>query len=66
MPCCPALDWLNFLLADVQGGLGPFLAIYLIGSRHWSPGAAGVMLTLGGLATVAANAPLGALVDRVR
>jgi hypothetical protein len=23
------LDWLNFLLADVQTGVGPFLAIYL-------------------------------------
>ena len=25
------LDWLNFLLADVQTGVGPFLAIYLAG-----------------------------------
>jgi predicted MFS family arabinose efflux permease len=24
-----ALDWLNFFLADVQSGVGPFLAIYL-------------------------------------
>jgi hypothetical protein len=23
------LDWLNFFLADVQTGVGPFLAIYL-------------------------------------
>jgi MFS family permease len=60
------LDWLNFLLADVQGGLGPFLAIYLTASQHWNPGSAGLMLTIGGLATVAASAPLGALVDRVR
>jgi MFS family permease len=60
------LDLLNFLLADVQGGLGPFLAIYLTASRHWNPGSAGLMLTIGGLATVAASTPLGALVDRVR
>jgi MFS family permease len=60
------LDWLNFLLADVQGGLGPFLAIYLTASRHWTPGSAGLMLTIGGLATVAASAPLGGLVDRAR
>ncbi len=26
------LDWLNFFLADVQSGVGPFLAIYLAGS----------------------------------
>jgi MFS family permease len=60
------LDWLNFLLADVQGGLGPFLAVYLTASRHWDPGAAGLMLTLGGLASVAASPPLGGVVDRVR
>ncbi len=27
------LDWLNFLLADVQTGVGPFLAIYLAGYK---------------------------------
>jgi MFS family permease len=61
-----ALDALNFLLADVQGGVGPFLAIFLTASQHWSAGAAGLVLTAGGLATVAASSPLGALVDRVR
>ncbi len=25
------LDWLNFFLADVRTGVGPFLAIYLAG-----------------------------------
>jgi hypothetical protein len=25
------LDWLNFFLADVQTGVGPFLAIFLAG-----------------------------------
>jgi len=27
------LDWLNFFLADVQTGVGPFLAIYLAGYK---------------------------------
>jgi hypothetical protein len=31
------LDWLNFFLADVKDGLGPFLAIYLLSSQHWDP-----------------------------
>jgi hypothetical protein len=31
-----ALDWLNFLLADVQTGVGPFLAIYLAATTGMS------------------------------
>jgi MFS family permease len=57
------LDSLNFFLADVKDGLGPFLAIYLLSSRHWDPGKIGIILTIGGIATVVARAPLGALVD---
>jgi hypothetical protein len=30
----PALDWLNFFMADVGTGIGPFLAIYLTATRH--------------------------------
>ena len=60
------LDWLSFFLADVQGGVGPFLAIYLMGSQHWDAGRIGVVLTIGGLATVVARGPAGALVDAVR
>lgn len=60
----PALDWVNFLLADVQGGVGPFLAIYFWSSQHWDAGHIGVIMTIAGIATVAARAPAGALVDR--
>ena len=31
------LDWLNALLADAQGGVGPFLAVFLTGARHTMP-----------------------------
>lgn len=62
----PELDWLNFFLADVQGGLGPFLAIYLMSSRHWDAGRIGIVLTIGGIATVAARGPAGGLVDATR
>ena len=61
-----ALDWLNFLLADVQAGLGPFLAIFLPSGHHWQPGWIGIVLTISGLAAVLAHAPTGAAVDRVR
>jgi Major Facilitator Superfamily len=41
------LDWVNALLADVQGGVGPFLAVFQTSARHWEAGAAGMALTVG-------------------
>lgn len=60
-----ALQATNFFLADVQTGLGPFLAAYLAGVG-WAPGRVGVALTLGGIITVALQTPAGALVDKLR
>jgi MFS family permease len=59
-----SLQATNFFLADVQTGLGPFLAAYL-GSGGWNPGRIGLVLTLTGLTTVFLQTPAGALVDRV-
>ncbi|MGH7189455.1 MAG: MFS transporter, partial [Acetobacteraceae bacterium] len=61
-----ALDWLNFFLADVQSGLGPFLAIFLITSQHWNAAAIGVVMTISGIATLVAQTPAGALIDATR
>ena len=60
-----ALEATNFFLADVQTGLGPFLAAYLAGSG-WQPGRVGMALTVGGIITVVLQAPAGAIVDQVR
>ena len=60
-----ALEATNFFLADVQTGLGPFLAAYLAGVG-WKPGRVGVVLTVGGIVTVLLQTPAGALVDRAR
>jgi MFS family permease len=60
-----ALEATNFFLADVQTGLGPFLAAYLAGAG-WQPGRVGMALTIGGIVTVALQAPAGALVDQLR
>ncbi|HEX2791125.1 MAG TPA: MFS transporter [Steroidobacteraceae bacterium] len=59
------LDWLNFFLADVQTGVGPFLAIYLAG-YGWNEQQVGIALTVGGIAGILAQTPAGALVDRLR
>ncbi|MCU1241637.1 MAG: arabinose efflux permease family protein [Candidatus Acidoferrum typicum] len=59
------LQWLNFFLADVQTGLGPFVAAYLV-SSGWNPGSVGFALTFGGLVTVAMQTPAGAAIDATR
>ena len=59
------LDWLNFLLADVQTGVGPFLAIYLAGYK-WNEERVGLALTVGGIAGILTQTPAGALVDFLR
>ena len=56
------IDWLNFFLADVQTGVGPFLAIYLAGYR-WNEEMVGLALTVGGAAGILTQTPAGALVD---
>jgi MFS family permease len=59
------LDWLNFFLADVQSGVGPFLAIYLA-ARGWNEQTIGIVLTSGGIAGIISQTPAGAVADRVR
>jgi MFS family permease len=59
------VEWLNFFLADVQTGLGPFLAAYLAASG-WNPASVGFALTFGGLIGVALQTPAGAVIDATR
>ncbi|MFL7961300.1 MFS transporter [Pseudomonas kielensis] len=61
-----SLDSLNFFLADVRDGLGPYLAIYLLAVHHWDPASIGVVMTVAAMAGLVAQAPAGALIDRVR
>ena len=59
------LDGLNFLLADVQSGVGPFLAIYLAG-YNWNEESVGLALTVGSIAGILTQTPAGGLVDFLR
>jgi MFS family permease len=60
-----ALEALNFFMADMQAGIGPFLGVFLQ-RRGWATGAIGLVMTLGGVAGMVVTAPAGALVDATR
>ena len=57
------LEALNFFIADVQAGIGPFLGVFLQ-SRGWGADAIGTVMSIGGLAGMLATTPAGA--DNVR
>lgn len=61
--CGRHLDVLNFFLADVRDGLGPYLAIYLLTIQNWDPASIGIVMSIGGMAGILAQTPAGALVD---
>ena len=56
------LEALNFFMADMQAGVGPFLGVFLL-SHGWHSGLIGSVMTIGGVAGMAVTAPAGALVD---
>jgi MFS family permease len=58
------LDALNFFLADVRDGLGPYLAIYLLTEQKWDQARIGVVMSIAALAGIIAQTPAGALIDR--
>jgi MFS family permease len=60
------LDALNFFLADVRGGLGPYLAVYLLAERSWDEASIGIVMSIATLAELLAQTPAGALVDAIR
>ncbi|MGN6099045.1 MAG: MFS transporter [Bosea sp. (in: a-proteobacteria)] len=64
------LDALNFFLADVRDGLGPYLAIYLIAvrgpERGWNEATVGLVMSIAGIVGLIAQPPAGAAIDRGR
>ncbi|TDV09534.1 putative MFS family arabinose efflux permease [Paraburkholderia caballeronis] len=60
-----ALDWLNFFVANVQTGFGPFIASYLA-SHKWTQGEIGLALSVGTITAMLSQVPGGAAVDALR
>lgn len=65
MKAARALEGLNFFMADVQAGIGPFLGVFLQ-AHGWGTDSIGTVMTIGGIAGVLATSPAGALVDATR
>lgn len=62
--CQIGLNSLNFFLAAVQTGFGPFFSVYLT-ERGWSQVDIGVALSIGTAAVLILQLPAGALVDAI-
>ena len=60
------LDLINFLLADVRGGIGPYVGIFLLGHAQWDQATIGLVLTVSGLVGISLHAPIGAFIDTTR
>jgi MFS family permease len=60
-----ALDLVNFFVADVQTGFGPFVAVYLT-THKWTQIEIGYALTLGTMTSLISQLPAGVLVDSMR
>ena len=56
---------LNFFMADMQSGIGPFLGVFLL-AHGWQSGLIGTVMTVGGVAGMLITTPAGALIDATR
>ena len=57
-----SLHYLNFFLADVRTGIGPFLTVYLA-AKHWDAEQIGLAIALPGVAALLTQTYAGMLVD---
>ena len=59
------LQSLNFFMADMQAGTGPFLGIFLL-AHGWKSGLIGSVMTIGGVAGMVMTIPAGAIIDETK
>jgi len=62
----PARLWpllaVNFFMADMQSGIGPFVGVFLL-ERGWASGMIGTALAIGNIAGMLIATPVGGLID---
>ena len=59
------LDWVNFFLAGMQAGFGPFVAV-LLADEKWTQESIGFVLSVGGFVALLSQIPGGELLDATR
>ena len=59
------LDWVNFFLAGMQAGFGPFVAV-LLADEHGARRTSAFVLSVGGFAALLSQIPGGELLDVTR
>src|SRR5579863_4139014 len=52
----------NFFMADMQSGIGPFVGVFLA-QRGWDSGLIGTALTIGNIAGMLITTPVGGFID---
>src|ERR1700754_5135749 len=53
---------LNFFMADMQSGIGPFVGVFLL-QHGWASGLIGTALTIGNVAGMLITTPIGGFID---
>jgi len=56
---------LNFFMADMQSGVGPFVGVFLQ-DRGWASGLIGTAMTIGNVAGMLITTPIGGFIDSSR
>ncbi len=55
----------NFFMADMQSGIGPFVGVFLL-EKGWAAGMIGTALAIGSIAGMLITTPIGGLIDASR
>jgi predicted MFS family arabinose efflux permease len=55
----------NFFMADMQSGIGPFVGVFLL-ERGWASGMIGTAMAIGNIAGMLITTPVGGLIDASR